>query len=73
MRFLAERGGRIGPEATPEGISSLQAQATSMGRVLRTGDAAVLHSAMQEGLPLITNDVRFGRFLNAIGYPFEGY
>jgi len=44
-----------------------------MGRVLRTGDASVLHSAMQDGLTLITNDVRFGRFLNAIGYPYGRY
>jgi hypothetical protein len=73
MNFLTERGGRIGSIATPEGIASLQARAASMGRVLRTGDAAVLHSAMQDGLPLITNDVRFVRFLNAIGYLVEGY
>ena len=73
MKFLTDRGGRIGPQATREGIAALRGQAASLGRTLSEGDAAVLHSALQDGLGIITNDVRFARFLQAIGHPVEGY
>jgi rRNA-processing protein FCF1 len=73
MNWLGSRGGRIGPEATSPGIADLQAQATSLGRVLRSADAAVADSAMQDGLSMITNDQKFAKFLRAINYPVEGY
>lgn len=73
MDWLGARGGSLGPEATAEGIANLQSQASALGRVLKAADAAVADSAMQQGLGIITNDLRFSRFLNAIGWPVEGY
>jgi hypothetical protein len=73
MNWLGARGGSVGPEATSEGISSLQAQAAALGRVLRTADAAVADSAIQEGLGIVTNDIRFAKFLRAIGWAVEGF
>ena len=73
MDWLTARGGRIGSEATAQGVADLQAQATTLGRVLRSADAAVADSAMRDGLSIITNDERFARFLRAIRYPVEGY
>jgi hypothetical protein len=71
--FLSRRAGRIGAEARPEQVTGLQELAAILGRVLRDGDAAVLDSAIQEGLPIITNDQRFYRFMNAINYPNERF
>jgi predicted nucleic acid-binding protein len=69
--FLNARGGRVGLPGTPEGAAALQAQAASFGRVLNDGDALIADGAMQEGIPIITNDTRFLRFLDALGYPAE--
>jgi predicted nucleic acid-binding protein len=72
-QFLAERGGSIGLAGTQEGAAALQAQAAGLGRALGLNDALIAHSAMQEGIPLITGDSQLLRFLNAIGYPAEGF
>jgi predicted nucleic acid-binding protein len=72
-QFLAERGGSIGPAGTPEGAAALQAQAASLGRRLGRNDALVAHSAMQQGIPLITGDRQLLRFLVEIGYPAEPF
>jgi predicted nucleic acid-binding protein len=72
-QFLSERGGSIGLAGTQEGAAALQAQAAGLGRALGLNDALIAHSAMQEGIPLITGDQQLLRFLNAIGYPAEGF
>jgi hypothetical protein len=41
--------------------------------MLRDEDAAVLDSAAQEGLPLISNDWKFYRNANRLGYTTEQY
>ena len=66
--FLVERGGRVGAAATSDMITGLQSQAATLGRALRLPDAAVLCSAVREGVPLITADTRLLRFINAAGY-----
>jgi predicted nucleic acid-binding protein len=71
--FLAARGGRIaaaGSEATATGLREL---ASGLGRALRLNDSRIASGAMREGVPLITNDSKFGRFLRAIGYSVEAY
>ncbi|MBO0881732.1 MAG: hypothetical protein J2P17_15600, partial [Mycobacterium sp.] len=76
--WLAGRGGRMGPAATPSGIQAIQ---DSLRRMWRTGfqpmihdaDAAVLDSARQEGLPLLTNDGPFARNAGRLGDVIEGY
>jgi RHS repeat-associated protein len=73
MAFLARRAGRIGPEARPAQVTGLEELASNIGRVLRLRDAEVLDSAIQDDLPIITNDRRFYRFMNAINYPNERY
>ena len=73
MDWLTARGGRIGPEANPEGVARLQARAVSLGRVLKDGYGTVADSAIQEGLPIITNDQKFTKFLKVINHPVEGY
>ena len=47
--------------------------AATPGRVLHLGDSRVAAGAMREGIPLITNDRKFGNFLRAIDYPVEGF
>jgi hypothetical protein len=71
-QFLAERGGAIGLPGTEEGAAALQAQAGGLGRSLRLNDALIAHSAMQEGIPLITGDYRFFRFLDEIAIRWRG-
>ena len=71
--FLAQTGGRIGLAGQEATVVGLQQQATALGRVLHTGDARIAAGAMGEGVPLVTNDVRFGNFLRAIGFPVEGF
>jgi RHS repeat-associated protein len=71
--FLVQRGGRLGQAATAEQIEELQAQARLLGRVLRPKDAAVVGSAVREGAPLITRDVRVLRFLLKAGIPVETF
>lgn len=79
MSWLTDRGGRIGPEATQTGIDSIQNAMRAMWRgksfqpMIHDADAAVLDSANQDGLPLITNDKRFANNLTRLGYTAEGY
>ncbi len=72
-QFLADRAGKIGVAATAEEIQNLQSQATLLGRVLRDKDAAVVGSAVKEGIPIITRDARLLRFLQAAGIPVETF
>jgi hypothetical protein len=62
--------GLAGQEAT---VAGLQQRAVGLSRVLHTGDARIGAGAMREGVPLVTNDTRFGNFLRAIGFPVEGF
>ncbi|WP_369248577.1 RHS repeat-associated core domain-containing protein [Streptomyces sp. R41] len=77
--WLAERGGRMGPEATAEGVSDIQGRLKAMWKgksfnpMIRTDDAKVLHSAAQEGLSLITNDKKFYQNAERLGYTTERY
>jgi RHS repeat-associated protein len=73
VQFLADRGGRIGAVADLNQMAQLQAQAASLGRALAAPDASVASSALQEGLTLLTKDVRFYRFLQAAGYASEQF
>jgi predicted nucleic acid-binding protein len=43
-----------------------------MGRSLGLSDALIAHSAIKEGLPLMTGDQQLLRSLNAIGHPVDG-
>lgn len=78
-RWLSERGGRMGPEATSEGVADIQQRLRDMWKgkgfqpMMADDDAAVLHSAAQEGLPIITNDQRFYRNAERLGYRTERY
>jgi RHS repeat-associated protein/uncharacterized repeat protein (TIGR01451 family) len=71
--FLAERSGSIGLAGTPEGAAALQAQAQGLGRALGEADSFIIHSAMREGVSLITRDMQVLNFLVEIGYPVETY
>ncbi len=71
--FFGEYGGRMGPRAERSLVESLQEQAAALKRVLHDNDARIAASAMREGLPLITGDIKFSNFLKAIGYKVEGF
>ncbi|WP_234325087.1 putative T7SS-secreted protein [Streptomyces sp. NRRL WC-3626] len=77
--WLMERQGRMGPDATPEGVDDIQTRLKAMWRgksfnpMIQDHDAMVLHSAVQEGLSIITNDVRFYRNAERLGYVTERY
>ncbi|MGA5199493.1 RHS repeat-associated core domain-containing protein, partial [Streptomyces exfoliatus] len=77
--WLGSRGGRMGPAATPEGVSSIQNSLRSMWKgksfnpMIADDDASVLHSAAQEGLSIITNDKRFYKNAERLGYVTERY
>jgi len=70
--FLSARGGRIGQAGTQEGAGALQTHASRLGRALGLNDALIAHSAILEGVPLITGDQQLLRFLTQIGCPAEG-
>ena len=53
--FLA-KGGRLTVEASPEAVSTLQAQAAAMGKSLGAGDAQVVACGMACGAPIMTGD-----------------
>lgn len=78
-KWLAERGGRIGPESTPEGVADIQGRLRAMWKgksfnpMIHDHDAMVLHSATQEGLSIITNDSRFFKNAERLGYSTERY
>ena len=71
--FLTANGGRIGLAGQEATATGLRQQAAGLGRVLRLGDSRVAAGAMREGIPLVTNDRKFGNFLRAIGYSVEGF
>ncbi|WP_241740846.1 polymorphic toxin-type HINT domain-containing protein [Streptomyces sp. L2] len=77
--WLSERGGRMGPASTSEGVASLQARLRGMWKgksfnpMIADDDASVLHSAIQDGLPIITNDKRFYKNIERLGYSSERY
>ncbi|MBK8013952.1 MAG: VCBS repeat-containing protein [Deltaproteobacteria bacterium] len=71
--FLTANGGRIGLAGSEAAAAGLRQQAAGLGRALQLGDSRVAAGAMREGMPLITNDRKFGNFLRAIGYPVEGF
>ncbi|MEV5879946.1 ricin-type beta-trefoil lectin domain protein [Streptomyces sp. NPDC052101] len=77
--WLAERGGRMGPESTSDGVASLQDRLRAMWRgksfnpMIADDDASVLHSAMQDELSIITNDKRFYKNIDRLGYSSERY
>jgi predicted nucleic acid-binding protein len=71
--FLTANGGRIGLAGSEATAAGLRHQAAGLGRALHLGDSRVAAGAMREGIPLITNDRKFGNFLRAIGYPVEGF
>ncbi|MGQ4417067.1 putative T7SS-secreted protein [Streptomyces sp. SAS_269] len=78
-KWLSERGGRMGPEATPQGVADIQARLKAMWKgksfnpMIHDHDAMVLHSATQEGLSIITNDTRFYKNAERLGFPTERY
>jgi RHS repeat-associated protein len=69
--FIRLRGGAIGEAGTAQGAAALRAQATCLGRKLGVNDALIAHSAMREGIPLITGDQQLLGFLRAINYRWE--
>ncbi|MEU9897710.1 DUF6531 domain-containing protein [Streptomyces phaeochromogenes] len=77
--WLTERGGRMGPEATDQGVTDIQGRLKDMWKgksfnpMIRTDDAKVLDSASQEGLSLITNDKKFYQNAERLGYTTERY
>ncbi|MFF4258540.1 RHS repeat-associated core domain-containing protein [Streptomyces sp. NPDC001663] len=78
MQWLGERGGRIGPAHTSEGVKNIQDTVASFGTKknpmkVKPGDAEVLDSAMQDGIPLMTNDQQFYKKIERLGYPNERY
>ncbi|MEW2259333.1 putative T7SS-secreted protein [Streptomyces sp. NPDC047869] len=78
-KWLSERSGRMGPEATPQGVADIQARLKAMWKgksfnpMIHDHDAMVLHSATQEGLSIITNDTRFYKNAERLGFPTERY
>ncbi|MEU1510027.1 ricin-type beta-trefoil lectin domain protein [Kitasatospora sp. NPDC005748] len=77
--WLSARGGRMGPASTSDGVSSLQARLRAMWKgksfnpMIADDDASVLHSAIQDGLSIITNDKRFYKNIDRLGYSSERY
>lgn len=77
--WLAARGGRMGVGSTPEGVAGLQGRLRAMWKgksfnpMIADDDASVLHSAAQEGLSIITNDKRFYKNAERLGYATERY
>jgi hypothetical protein len=71
--FLQARGGKIGVAGTTDGAAALRVRAAELGRSLGANDALIAHSAMQEGIPLITGDRQILGFLQAIDYPGERF
>ncbi|MFI2215219.1 polymorphic toxin-type HINT domain-containing protein, partial [Streptomyces sp. NPDC020141] len=77
--WLSARGGRMGRDSTPQGVSALQGRLRAMWKgksfnpMIADDDASVLHSAAQEGLSIITNDKRFYKNAERLGYRTERY
>lgn len=69
----------MGPEFAEEGVKDLMSAVRAMWKgksfrpVLHREDAEVLDSAVQEGLSIITNDVRFAKNITRLGFLAEGF
>jgi rRNA-processing protein FCF1 len=69
----------MGPASTAAGVAALQARLRKMWKgksfnpMIADDDAAVLHSAVQDGLSIITNDKRFYKNIDRLGYSSERY
>lgn len=72
-QFLTVRRGRVGLSGTQAEAANLQQQAQALGRALKAKDAKVAASAVREGVPVITRDGKFRRFLNAAGIGGEDF
>ncbi len=57
----------------PSTVSCHEPQAQALGRVLRSKDAAVVGSAVNENATIITRDQRLLKFLNAVGIPVQWF
>jgi hypothetical protein len=73
--FLVARGGRIGLAGSEATAAQLRALGPTLNpaRALGVADSRIAASALREGAPVLTNDRRFFRFLQAIGQAAEGY
>ncbi|HRI65925.1 MAG TPA: hypothetical protein PK156_16875, partial [Polyangium sp.] len=71
--FLTNNNGRIAAAGTEASANALQKQAVDMGRVLHRADARIVAGAAREGLPLVTNDLRLSKYLQAAKLPVEGF
>ena len=71
--FLMERGGRVALAGLEKEAAALRDLASNLGRSLHVGDSRVAASAAREAAPVITNDGKFQRFLNAIGMKGIGF
>jgi hypothetical protein len=79
QEWLARRGGRTGAQPEPADVGSLMAEGVAYnltpgrvrGPIVNDGDAQVLASALQDGLPVLTDDAGFARFMNRGDYPHE--
>jgi predicted nucleic acid-binding protein len=72
-QFLSARGGRVAAAGTEQTAAALRNQAQALGRGLKVKDSRVAASAVREGVPIITNDSKFQRFLNAVGIGGIGF
>lgn len=78
MQWITDRGGRIGSEASDDVAQAFQEYLQELWKagykpVLHDEDAAVLASAFEDGLPMITNDVKFYKKLDLFNFPNERY
>jgi RHS repeat-associated protein len=77
--FMLERNGRVGSEPTEDAARALRERASQMEdqygnrRSLGEEDSRVVASAMQDQVPLITNDRQVIRFLENYPYPVEPF
>jgi RHS repeat-associated protein len=69
--FLEQTNGRLGPLALPPIVAALQALAIAKGRRCSETDCQIAASALQELLPIMTDDDGFYKFLQSIPYPVE--
>jgi predicted nucleic acid-binding protein len=54
-------------------LRNSKAQAQVLGRALKAKDAAVVGSAVREGVPVVTRDERLLRFMKAAGIAVETF
>ena len=79
--FLRQRGGRITSDASQSALDDLQRRldalnatlSPSQQRSIGANDLCIAATACELGVPLITNDSRLFRALDALGIPVEGF